>query len=139
MEPDLAKQIKAWTADNGLAGADPVFPAARGGHLTRNGLWRLVAKHAKTAATRPEMADAQVTPHVLRHSAAMRMLHNGVNVVTIALWLSHERVDTTLIYLHADLERKQQALDQTAPPGVPPGRYVPTPDILKFLAGLGSG
>jgi integrase len=66
----------------------------------------------------------------------MRLLHAGVDTATIALWLGHERVDTTLVYLHADLERKQRALDQASPPDVHPGRYQPPPDIIAFLESL---
>jgi site-specific recombinase XerD len=82
------------------------------------------------------MANTQVTPHVLRHTAAMRLLQAGVDLATIALWLGHERIETTYIYLHADLERKQAALDSTAPLDVQPGRYQPTSDILTVLANL---
>ncbi|MDR2565124.1 MAG: site-specific integrase [Bifidobacteriaceae bacterium] len=139
LDPVLARQIEAWTAENCLPDVDPVFPAAHGGHLTRNGLWRIVVRHGEAVAGKPGMVGVPVTPHVLRHAAAMRLLHAGIDVATIAMRLGHERLDTTLIYLHADLERKQQAFDQTAPPGVPPGRYAPTPEILEFLAGRGSG
>jgi integrase/recombinase XerD len=77
-----------------------------------------------------------VTPHVLRHTAAMRLLHAGVDLAVIALWLGHEQVDTTLIYLHADLAIKERALERTRPPDATPGRYRPSDPLLAFLEAL---
>ena len=80
----------------------------------------------------PSLRDKNVTPHVLRHTAAMRLLHAGVDTTVIALWLGHENVATTQIYLHADLALKQRALDRTTPPTSTPGRYRP-PDQTPRL------
>jgi len=74
--------------------------------------------------------------HVLRHTAAMRLLHAGVDTSVIALWLGHERVETTQIYLHADLVLKERALARTTPPNSTPGRYRPPDALLAFLEGL---
>jgi site-specific recombinase XerD len=74
--------------------------------------------------------------HVLRHSAAMRLLHAGVDITVIALWLGHESTDTTQIYLHADLVLKERALSRTAPADSPPGRYRPPDSTLAFLQSL---
>jgi integrase/recombinase XerD len=84
----------------------------------------------------PTLAGKTVTPHVLRHTAAMRLLHAGVDITVIALWLGHENVTTTQIYLNADLALKQQALDRTTPLGAIPGRYQPSDRLLTFLEGL---
>jgi site-specific recombinase XerD len=73
---------------------------------------------------------------VLRHTAAMRLLQAGVDVATIALWLGHERIDTTMIYIHADLTIKERALARTTPPGVPVRRYRAGDKLLAFLASL---
>ena len=73
---------------------------------------------------------------MLRHTAAMRLLHAGVDTTVIALWLGHEQIQTTRIYLHADLAIKQKALDRTTPPEVKPGRYQPPDRILAFLDAL---
>jgi len=89
---------------------------------------RATPVHAKTAARScPSLAGKKVTPHVLRHSAAMRLLHAGVDTTVIALWLGHEQVDTTQIYLHADLTIKEQALARVGatrwhPRPLPPAR-----------------
>lgn len=77
-----------------------------------------------------------MTPHTLRHTAAMRLLHAGVDITVIALWLGHERVDTTNIYIHADLALKERALARTTPAGVRAGRYRPPDRLLAFLEGL---
>jgi site-specific recombinase XerD len=74
--------------------------------------------------------------HVLRHSAAMRLLRAGIDTSVIALWLGHEQVETTQIYLHADLEIKERALDKTAPIETKPGRFRPTNKLLAFLEAL---
>jgi site-specific recombinase XerD len=66
----------------------------------------------------------------------MRLLHADVDTTVIALWLGHEQIQTTQIYLHADLAIKQKALDRTTPPNAKPGRYQPTDLILAFLDAL---
>ena len=84
----------------------------------------------------PSLATKTVTPHVLRHTCAMRLLAVGVDTSVIALWLGHEGVETTQIYLHADLAIKERALARTAPTGTTPGRYRPPDSLLAFLEGL---
>ena len=73
---------------------------------------------------------------MLRHTAAMRLLHAGVDTTVIALWLGHEQIQTTQIYLHADLAIKEQALDRPRRPTAKPGRYRPTDRVLAFLDAL---
>lgn len=77
-----------------------------------------------------------MTLHVLRHTAAMRLLHAGVDTSVIALWLGHEQVETTQMYLHADLALKERALARTAPTGTVPGRYRPPDSLIAFLEAL---
>ena len=97
----------------------------------------LLAKyHARAVAACPSLRAKHVTPHVLRHTAAMRLLEAGVDTSVIALWLGHERVETTQIYLHADLALKERALARTTPPGARPGRYRPPDALLAFLEAL---
>ena len=66
----------------------------------------------------------------------MRLLQAGVDTSVIALWLGHEQIETTQIYLHADLALKEKALARTAPPGTKPGRYQPPDTLLAFLQTL---
>jgi integrase/recombinase XerD len=91
---------------------------------------------ATATASCPSLASKHITPHVLRHTAAMRLLRAGVDITVIALWLGHENVTTTRIYLQADLKLKQRALDRTAPTVTTPGRYRPPDQLLAFLEAL---
>jgi integrase/recombinase XerD len=129
--------MRAWTRERAGQPGDPLFATSTGRRLTRDALERRLAKHAASAAaTCPSLAAKTITPHVLRHTAAMRLLHAGVDTTVIALWLGHEQIQTTRIYLHADLAIKQKALDRTTPPEVKPGRYQPTDRVLAFLERL---
>jgi site-specific recombinase XerD len=80
--------------------------------------------------------EKNVTPHTLRHSAAMALLKAGVDTSVIALWLGHEGPETTQIYLHADMSIKEQALARVQQPGTSPGRYRPPDTLLAFLDSL---
>jgi integrase/recombinase XerD len=88
------------------------------------------------ATTCPTLKGKRVTPHVLRHSAAKQLLQNGVDRTVIALWLGHESVESTQMYVHADIQIKEQAMAKTQPVAVPPGRYRPNDELLAFLEGL---
>lgn len=138
--PLLATTISVlddWMNEQAGNPADPLFPTRRGGPLSRDALERLLAKYIKRAAvSQPTLVGKKVTPHVLRHTAAMRLLHAGVDITVIALWLGHETVETTQVYLQADLALKEQALARTAPPNIEPGRYHPSDRLLTFLEGL---
>jgi site-specific recombinase XerD len=120
------------------AGTSIVFPTRTGTRMSRDAVAARLTEHAATASTTcPSLAGKRITPHVLRHSAAMRLLAAGIDSTVIALWLGHESVDTTRIYLHADMKIKERAMDRTAPTGTQPGRYVATDDkILAFLQSL---
>ena len=116
---------------------EPVFPSSRGGRISEDAVERRVAKHAASARQRCPSLDAKrVTPHTLRHTAAMRLLQSGVDRSVIALWLGHESIETTQIYLHADLRLKEQALARMAPSGLVPGRFRPDDALLAFLDSL---
>jgi site-specific recombinase XerD len=116
---------------------DPAFPSRRGGPLSRDAVERLVARHQRTAERQcPSLKRKKVTPHVLRHTAAMQLLQHGVDRSVIALWLGHESVETTQMYLHADLRLKEDALGKVTPLDVPPGRFRPDDELLAFLEGL---
>jgi integrase/recombinase XerD len=129
--------MRSWARERDGQHDDPLFATGTGRPLTRDALERRLAKHAATAAaTCPSLAAKTVTPHVLRHTTAMRLLHAGVDTTVIALWLGHEQIQTTQIYLHADLAIKEKALARTTPPTAKPGRYRPTDRILAFLDAL---
>jgi integrase/recombinase XerD len=129
--------LRDWTTETTSTGEDPLFTTNRGGRLSLDALAQRVAVHAATATSQcPSLAGKHVTPHVLRHTAAMRLLHAGVDTSVIALWLGHENITTTSIYLEADLELKQRALDRTTPTGTAPGRYRPPDQLIAFLETL---
>jgi site-specific recombinase XerD len=127
--------LRVWLAERAGNDTDPVFPSRRGGSLSRDAVERLVNKHTITAAqTCPTLRDKKITPHTLRHSAAMALLNAGVDLSVIALWLGHESVTSTQAYLHADLTLKERALARTTPPGNPtPGRYRAPDTLIAFL------
>lgn len=129
--------MTAWLREPPKAPAQPVFPNARGGRLSSHGVQYLLAKHVATASqTCPSLKDKRVSPHVLRHTTAMDLLQAGVEQAVIALWLGHESIETTQIYLEANLALKQQVLDRTTPPEGKPGRFRPTDKLLAFLNSL---
>jgi integrase/recombinase XerD len=112
-------------------------PRAKAAHSVEPPPEALVAKHAATAIERqPSLRTKKVTPHVLRHSSAMALLRGGVDRTVLALGLGHEQVETTDIYMHADLSIKERALARTKPPHVRPGRYRPPDRLLAFLQSL---
>jgi site-specific recombinase XerD len=134
---DTASVLSSWMAERGEDPAAPLFPAASGRPLTRDAVAKLLDKHRRHgAAACPSLGTKPVTPHTLRHTAAMSLLHAGVDTTVIALWLGHEQVQTTSIYLHADLSIKEAALARTAPPHAVTGRYQPPDTLLAFLEGL---
>lgn len=116
---------------------DPLFPSNRGGRLSADAVQRIVAKHSSGAAHKcPSLVGKHVSPHTLRHTAAMRLLEVGVDISVIALWLGHERIETTQMYLHADLSIKERALARTTPVDGRAGRYRPPDRLLSFLEAL---
>ena len=130
--------LRNWMKERAGIPADSLFPTRRGKSLSRDAVERRIAKYAERASrTCTTLRTKKVTPHVLRHTAAMRLLHAGVDTSVIALWLGHENVDTTQIYLHADLALKEKAIARTRPlNGGKPGRYRPSDTLLAFLEGL---
>jgi integrase/recombinase XerD len=132
-----AKILRDWLDERPGLPTDPLFPNRQGGQLSPDAIADLVAKHTATAARQcPTLATKRVTPHVLRHSCAMALLHAGVDTSTIALWLGHADTKATQIYLHADLALKEQALARTAPPQAGHSRYRPPDTLLAFLENL---
>jgi site-specific recombinase XerD len=137
LAPGTVTTLRAWLAEHAGTPDDPLFTTIRGGPMSRDALQQRLTLYT-TAARRtcPTLTSKNVTPHVLRHSAAMALLHAGTDITVIALWLGHESVTTTQIYLQADMALKQQALDRTTPPASIPGRYKPPDQLLAFLEAL---
>jgi len=129
--------LKAWLREPLRGDGQVLFPNARGTRLTPDGVHYLLVRHVKTAAkVCPSLKGKRVTVHGLRHTMAMDLLQQGVDRSVIALWLGHESIESTQIYLHADLAVKEKALARTAPLGTAPGRYKPADALLAFLDSL---
>lgn len=129
--------LRDWLRERQGLPSEPLFPNARGGRLSRDGVEHLLAKHVATASAQcPSLQTKRVSPHVLRHSAAMDLLQHGVDRSVIALWLGHESVQTTEVYIHADMNLKEKVLEKTSPLESPPGRYRPEDPLLAFLESL---
>jgi site-specific recombinase XerD len=129
--------LAAWVREPLRAPDQPLFPNASGGRLSAHGVHYLLAKHVTAAAdVCPSLKQKRVSPHVLRHTTAMDLLKEGAEQSVIALWLGHESIETTQIYIDADLEMKQRVLDKTTPPNGKPGRYRPDDKLLAFLKSL---
>jgi site-specific recombinase XerD len=129
--------LRAWLVERAGRPSDPVFPSRRGTMLSRDAVERLVSKYAEAAAAVcPTLSGKRVTPHVLRHTTAVSLLRAGNDRAVIALWLGHESIETTQMYLDADLTMKERALARTAPLRAGPGRYRPDDTLMAFLNGL---
>ncbi len=137
LRKDAVAALRAWMRERHGQSSEIVFPNARGHQLSHDGLNYLLSKHVAAARTKcPTLVKKRVTPHVLRHSLAMNLLQHGVDRSVIALWLGHESMETTQVYLHANLELKEKALAKTQPFNGRPARYRPTDQLLAFLQGL---
>jgi site-specific recombinase XerD len=135
--PATAKVLRAWITERAGAPDDPLFPTSIGKRLSRDAIERRLARHLDSAGEAcPSIRSKCVTMHTLRHTAAMRLLLAGNDITIIALWLGHEQISTTNIYLHADMTHKQQAIDRTKPLAVKPGRYRPPDALIAFLEAL---
>lgn len=129
--------MKVWLQERGGSENDIVFPSARGRQLSPDGVQYLLAKHVVRACkTCSSLKEKRVSPHVLRHTAAMELLHSGVDHCVIALWLGHESPETTHIYLQADMALKEKILAKTKPLNVKAGRFRPGDKLLQFLNSL---
>ena len=129
--------LEAWLRQCAGTDCDPLFCTNRGTQLSRDALEGVVRRHTLSASRScPSLAGKRVSPHVLRHSTAMELLHHGVDQTVIALWLGHESVETTQVYMHADLRLKEKALARMTAPASNPGRYRPDDKLLAFLQAL---
>ena len=129
--------LKSWLQEPIVGDMKILFPNQRGDHLSNDGIQYLLKKHVATASkVCPSLAKKRVSPHVLRHTAAMGLLQAGVDTSVIALWLGHESIETTHIYLKADLTMKEEALKKTLPHNQSSFRYKPEDTLMSFLKSL---
>ena len=129
--------LKAWLKEPPRKNTDVLFPTLQGAPLSADAVQYLLQKYVgRIRQTCSSLRHKRVSPHVLRHSAAMELLHAGVDSTLIALWLGHESVETTQIYIHAHLALKEAALAKTNPLHTKPGRFRADDRLLQFLGAL---
>jgi len=137
LRTDVVAILRDWLAEQSPLADQPVFPSLRGHCLSADALQHIVHRHVCSASTTcASLRDRRITPHTLRHTAAMALLQHGVDLAVIALWLGHESIETTHQYLHADMQIKERALGCTDPTDAQPTRFQPDDSLLAFLKGL---
>jgi len=137
LRKEVVGALRQWLRERNGQPADAAFTNARGQPLSRDGVQYILAQHVNNARVKcPTLKNKRVSPHVLRHSTAMNLLQHGVDRSVIAMWLGHESMDTTQMYLHANIELKEKALAKTEPFRGRHGRYRPPDQLLAFLQAL---
>lgn len=137
LRKDTVAALGTWLEEHNGADDQPVFVTNRNGRLSRDAVERIVRKYVALASKRcPALRGKKLSPHSLRHTAAMELLHRNADSTIIALWLGHESVETTRIYLHANIKLKEEFMARTKPVDAPCGRYRPDDALLAFLEGL---
>jgi integrase/recombinase XerD len=134
---ETARVLRGWLREIDDTPDAVVFPSARNQPLSRDGADYVLRRAVVTAAVScSSLANKSVSPHVLRHSTAMHLLQSGVDLAVIALWLGHESIQTTNLYITADLASKEKALERLDPVSGTFSRYRPTDKLMAFLAAL---
>jgi integrase/recombinase XerD len=129
--------LRDWLAERSAVPGRSLFPTRAGTALSRDAVQARLTKYLGIAAQAcPSLAGKKLTAHVLRHSRAMSLKRAGADRTVIALWLGHEDIAYTEVYIHADLELKERALARTKPPDAPEGRYQPPDPLLAYLESL---
>jgi integrase/recombinase XerD len=135
--PKTARTLQAWFRELDGESQELAFPSIRGAQLTTEGANQILQRALRKASIEcPSLRDRHISPHTVRHATALHLLQSGVDISVIALWLGHESIETTHIYLEADLKTKERALEKLAPAGQTVQRYKAGDEVLAFLASL---
>jgi integrase/recombinase XerD len=135
--PQTRRVLQTWFRELGEEKSHMAFPNARGRPLARHSVNYLIHKAAQSAAVRcPSLCTRPITPHLLRHTTAPHLLQAGIDIATIALGLGHESIETTHVYLEADLATKEQALQKLVPVEEQGARFIADDPLLAFLTAL---
>jgi len=134
---NTAQVLKAWFHELERTSTTIAFPSHRGRQLSRNGVDYILQQAVGRAGTRcPSLIGKRISPHVVRHTTAIHLLQSGVDISLIALWLGHESIETTHVYIDADLATKERALEKLAPVEAATFRFKPSDSVLAFLQQL---
>ena len=137
MWPHSSRTLQAWLRELGPTEGSIVFPSTRGHPLSRDGVDYILQCAVQTAIVHcASLGRQKITPHLVRHATAMHLLQAGVDMATIALWLGHESIETTHMYVQADLALKEQALGKLDPIQGSMARFTADDPLLEFLASL---
>jgi len=134
---NTAAILKLWLDENKSQNESLVFTSARKGKLSIDGFSYILRKYINLASDScVTLKRKRISPHSLRHTAAMQLLEAGVDTMIIAIWLGHESIESTQVYIKADLKMKENALSKTKDPKIKSLRYKPTDSLMKFLKSL---
>jgi site-specific recombinase XerD len=135
--PHTSRVLQAWFTELADTDERTAFPNARGRPLSRDGVDYLLQRAVhKAAVVCPSLGAKKITPHVMRHTTALHLLQSGVDIATIALWLGHESIETTHVYLEVDLVHKEQALQKLTAVEGEISRFTADDPLLAFLTSL---
>ena len=135
--PKTARVLQNWFKEIHDLPGGIAFPNSRGAELSRHGVTYILDRAFQRAAVNgSSLTGKSVSPHVIRHTTAMHLLQSGIDTSVIALWLGHESIETTHMYIEADLATKERALEKLAPPNSRNGRFRADDALLRFLASL---
>jgi site-specific recombinase XerD len=134
LSKQLSRSLQLWSKDIDSAPSDILFPTIHGTQMSPDVIQYLIKKYSKIAAKKcPSLDKRNISPHVLRHTTAMRMLASGADLSSIALWLGHESIETTYIYLSMDMPRMERILKKLPVIKTRASRYRPKDSVMKFL------
>jgi site-specific recombinase XerD len=135
--PTTTQVLKEWFRETQARDDDPAFPGIRGAPLTRFAIHLVLQKAVRSASRQcPSLVGKKVSPHLIRHGTAMALLQAGIDITVIAMWLGHESIETTNVYMHANLSMKEKALAKLQPIDTSFRRFRPDDRLLAFLEAL---